>query len=72
MATSDVGIGQHYRDVQANVFGRSPPDLVVSRIFIGTDGKEYAELRSAANPNDKRSLSTEILRDKRRFVAVPQ
>lgn len=69
---SDVVMGQQYRDVQSNVFGRSPPDLIVSRVFIGMDGKEYAELRSAAGPTDKRSLATEILRDKRRFVEVPR
>jgi hypothetical protein len=61
---------QRFRDTQPTRFGTATLDLVVVRVFVGTDGKEYAEVHSAANPKDRRTLSTAILRDKRRFVEV--
>jgi hypothetical protein len=50
------------------LFGHPPPDWVVDEVFIGTDRKEYAQVHSASNPHDRKTLATAILRDKRRFV----
>jgi hypothetical protein len=51
------------------LFGH-PPDWVGDEIFIGTDGKEYAHVHSASVPHERKTLSTAILRNKRRFTAV--
>jgi hypothetical protein len=61
---------QHFRDTQLTHFGGAAPELVVRRVFVGTDGNQYAELCSATDSTDRRTLSTAILRDKRRFVEV--
>lgn len=66
----NVKPGQHFCDAQRTVFGRAAPGLKVLRVFVGTDGYEYAELCSGPNGRDRRTLSTAILRDKRRFVEV--
>lgn len=67
---TSVKPGQQFCDAHRTVFGRTAPGLVVLRVFIGTDGYEYAELSSGPNGKDRRTLSTAILRDKRRFLEV--
>ena len=52
------------------LFGQLSPDWVVDRVFVGTDGKEYAEVYLATNTKEKKTLSTAILLDKRRFIEV--
>jgi hypothetical protein len=66
----EITPGQHFRDAQPTLFGRSLPDWVVSNVFVGTDGVQYAYMNSASNPYDRKTLSTEILRDKRRFAHI--
>ena len=61
---------QHFRDTQLTHFGAAATEFVVRRVFVGTDGNQYAELCSATDSTDRRTLSTAILRDKRRFVEV--
>ena len=68
---SEVKTGQRFRDVHRTMFGRTVPDLLVHRVFRGTDGYEYAQLRSTTNTSDLRTLSTMILRDRSRFIEVP-
>ena len=68
---SEVKTGQRFRDVHRTMFGRTVPDLLVDRVFRGTDGYEYAQLRSTTNTSDLRTLSTVILRDRSRFIEVP-
>jgi hypothetical protein len=67
---NSVKPGQYFCDVHRTVFGRAAPGLIVRRVFIGTDGYEYAELSSGPDSKDRRTLSTAILRDKRRFLEV--
>jgi len=67
---NSVKPGQYFCDTHRTVFGRAAPGLIVLRVFIGTDGYEYAELSSGPNSKDRRTLSTAILRDKRRFLEV--
>ena len=62
--------GKHFRDAKRTLFGHLPPDWVVDRVFVGTDGKEYAEVYLSTNTNEKKTLSTAILLDKRRFIEV--
>lgn len=66
----EVIAGQRFRDAQPTVFGHPPPDWIVTDVFVGTDGKEYAHVYSARNTHDRKTLSTAILRDKRRFVQL--
>jgi hypothetical protein len=65
-----IRVDQHFRDVQPTAFGGAAPDWIVGYVFVGTDGKEYAGIYSAMNPNDKKTLSTAILLDKSRFIEV--
>ena len=67
---SEVKTGQRFRDRQRTLFGATVPDLTVHRVFVGTDGYEYAQLRSTTNPADLRTLSTKVLRDKSWFMEV--
>ncbi|HWE73540.1 MAG TPA: hypothetical protein VG328_10310 [Stellaceae bacterium] len=67
---TSVKPGQHFTDVHPTAFGHAAQSLTVLRVFVGTDGYEYAELSSGSNGRDRRTLSTAILRDKRRFVEV--
>lgn len=67
---SEMKAGQRFRDTSPTVFGRSPPDWIVGKVFVGTDGVEYAHVYSAFNPHDRKTLSTAILRDRRRFTEV--
>ena len=66
---SDVTAGQRFRDAKPMLIG-NPPDWVVDEVFIGSDGKEYARVRSASNPQDRKTLSTATLRNKRRFTQI--
>jgi hypothetical protein len=67
---SEITPGQRFRDVQPTLFGQASPDWIVNNVFTGTDGKEYARIHSASNPHDRKTLSTAILRDKRRFTQI--
>lgn len=66
----EVAAGQHFTDAQLTVFGHRAPVWVVIDVFIGTDGKKYAHICSVSNTQDRKTLSTAILRDKRRFTQV--
>ena len=67
---SEVKVGERFRDANPTIFGHAPPDWIVGAISIGTDGMEYAHVYSASNPHERKTLSTAILRDKRRFHQV--
>ncbi len=67
---SEIKEGQRFRDANPTMFGHPPPDWVIGGLFVGTDGMQYAQVYSAANPHDRKTLSTAILLDKRRFIQV--
>jgi hypothetical protein len=67
---SDVTAGQRFRDPSPTAFGKAQPDWVVDEVFVGTDGKQYAQVHSASKPHERKTLSTAVLRDKRRFRPV--
>jgi len=67
----EVKPGQRFRDTQRTAFGGAAPDWIVAQVFVGTDGKQYAQQVYLANdPREKKTLSTAVLSDKRRFVEV--
>ena len=67
---SEIKEGQRFRDANPTMFGHPPPDWVVGGLFVGTDGMQYAQVYSAANPHNRKTLSTSTLQDKRRFLQV--
>ena len=67
---SEITPGHCFRDANSTMFGHPPPEWIVSDIFIGTDGVQYARVYSASNPHNRKTLSTAILRDKSRFIQV--
>jgi hypothetical protein len=66
---SAIQPGECYRDAAASSI-RGVPEWMVERIFVGTDGKEYAEIRTVANRHDRKTLSTFALGDTRRFIKI--
>jgi hypothetical protein len=70
LRNTQIKVGQRFRDPQPTAFGNATVDLVIRRVFIGTDGKEYAEVHSATDPSNIRTLSTATLKDRRRVVEV--
>jgi hypothetical protein len=66
----DIQPGQRFRDTQRTAFGGKAPDWVVDQVFIGTDRKQYAQVYLANDPKERKTLSTAVLLDKRRFVEV--
>jgi hypothetical protein len=67
---SSVTAGQHFRDPNPTLFGHPQRDWVVDEVFVGTDGKQYAHVHAESKPHERKTLSTAVLRDKRRFVPV--
>ena len=67
---SDVTAGQRFRDPNPTVFGRPQSNWVVDEVFVGTDGKQYARVHAEAKPHERKTLSTAVLRDRRRFTAI--
>ena len=66
----DIRSGQRFRDTQRTAFGGAAPDWVVDQVFAGTDGKQYAQVYLASDHKERKTLSTAVLLDKRRFVEV--
>jgi hypothetical protein len=66
----EIKPGQHFRDNHPTAFGHPANDLIVERVFVGTDGKEYAQVHSASHLREMRTLSVAVLRDKRCFLEV--
>jgi hypothetical protein len=66
----DIKPGQRFRDTQRTAFGGAAPDWVVDQVFVGTDGKRYAQVCLANDPKERKTLSTAVLLDRRRFVEV--
>jgi hypothetical protein len=59
--------GQRYRDVHPGVFGASGTEWIVEALFRGTDGVRYAQLVCAADLTQQKTLSVDVLSDRRRF-----
>jgi hypothetical protein len=71
MAKSNiVRQGQRFREVTGLSMSSSRLIWVVERVFIGTDGHEYAALSCASNGTQHKTLSAYILTDTRRFAVL--
>ena len=62
--------GQRYRDVHPGAFGPLATEWIVEALFRGTDGVEYAQLVCASNLSQQKTLSVDVLNDRRRFQRV--
>jgi hypothetical protein len=62
--------GQRYHDVQPGAFGPLGTEWIVEALFRGTDGVEYAQLVCASDLTQQKSLSVDVLNDRRRFQRV--
>ncbi len=60
--------GQRFRDAHPALFGRAGSEWIVQDIFVGTDGFRYARVVLASDPSRRKTLSTIVLSDLRRFI----
>ena len=64
MKQSAVTAGQRFIDARSPTFSYS---WIVEKTFLGTDGNEYAQLVSSADPTRRKTLSTAVLGDRSWF-----
>jgi hypothetical protein len=70
MSNPPVTPGQRFRDTHPSLFGRLGSEWIVQDAFIGTDDIWYARLAHVSDPAERKTLSTAVLGDRRRFVSV--
>ena len=59
--------GQRYRDVHPGRFGALATEWIIEAIFIGSDGRQHAQLVCASDVTQQKTLSVEVLTDRSRF-----
>jgi hypothetical protein len=59
--------GQRYRNVEAKL---RDADWIVSKVFTGADGIEYAALQSSSDTTRRKTLALAIVGDPRRFHLI--
>jgi hypothetical protein len=59
--------GQRFRDGHPGAFGGSGTEWIVEAVFRGTDGVQYAQLVCASDLSQQKTLSIDVLNDRRRF-----
>jgi hypothetical protein len=59
--------GQRYRDVSPGLFGASGAEWIVDTVFHGTDNVQYAQLVSASDLTQRKTLAVNVLKDQSRF-----
>jgi hypothetical protein len=62
--------GQRYRDVHPGAFGPIGTEWIVEALFQGTDGVQYALLACSSDLSQQKTLSVDVLNDRRRFQRV--
>ena len=62
--------GQRYRDLSPGRFGALGTEWIVDAIFQGTDGIQYAQLVSASDLTQQKTLAVDVLNDRKRFERV--
>lgn len=60
-------IGQRYRNTHVTSW---KDEWVIDAIFTGTDGLQYADLRSVSDRTAHKTLALSVVTDPRRFVPV--
>lgn len=59
--------GQRYRDLHPGLYGASAIEWTVGALFRGTDRVQYAQLVCASDLTQQKTLSVDVLSDRRRF-----
>jgi hypothetical protein len=67
MSSKPEAVGQRYRDLSVSF---PNADWVIDKIFKGTDGLEYAAIRSASDPTRKKTLAVSVMSDANRYALV--
>jgi hypothetical protein len=62
--------GERYREVHPGRGSASGTEWVVEALFRGTDGVRYAVLVCASDVTQQKTLSVDVLSDRRRFERV--
>jgi hypothetical protein len=70
ISKQSVERGQRYRDTHPGVFGPLETEWIVEALFRGTDGVQYALLVRASDLTQQKTLSVNVLHDRRRFQRV--
>ena len=66
MAATPI-IGQRYRNLDVKSWSA---EWIINAIFTGTDALEYADLRSASDHTDHKTLALSVVADTMRFALV--
>jgi hypothetical protein len=67
MLAKQPAIGQRYRNLHGTLWNA---EWVIDAIFKGTDGLQYADLRSVSDRTEHKTLSLSVFADAKRFVLV--
>jgi hypothetical protein len=59
--------GQRYRNVESRLHDA---EWVLTKIFTGADGIEYASLQASSDPTRRKTLALTIIMDPRRFAPL--
>lgn len=64
----DVVVGQRFREVGRGFLGKPMPTWIVDRVFTSTDSIRYARLVSTANASEQKTLSIQIITNRKRYI----
>jgi hypothetical protein len=67
MSLKPEAVGQRFRDLSVSF---PNADWIVDKIFKGTDGLEYAAIRSATDHTRRKTLAVSVITDASRFAPV--
>ena len=65
-----IVLGQRFRDVRRGSFGASGLEWTIEALITGVDGIAYARLISSHDPTQRKTLSVDVLGDKRWYLRV--
>ena len=66
MAATPI-VGQRYRNLDVKSWNA---EWIINAIFTGTDTLRYADLRSASDRTDKKTLALSVVADTNRFMLI--
>ena len=70
MGTRSVAIGEQFQELRTGSLGKRAPVWVVEETFTKPDEVQYAKLICAADDSLRKTLSTAVLADRRRFARL--
>jgi hypothetical protein len=70
MKTRDIAIGEQFQELGAGYLGKRSAVWVVEGMFTKSDELRYAKLICSSDASLRKTLSTAVLADRRRFTRV--